>query len=166
MHRAGLFRASQPHRFAHDFRNGIRVVNRCRPFGHRLEHADHVHNLMRFLMQPLGRTLAGQYQHRCAIHVRIGHARDQVGRTGPQGTQAARRVAGQATINFGHKGRALFMAGQHKANLVGLLQRQHEIGILFARYAKDGFNAFLFQAAHHQVGCFHRFSPDLAVWLW
>ena len=69
-------------------------------------------------MQAVRRTLAGKYQHGGVIHIGIGNAGNQVGGTRPQCAQTAGRVAGKATIYFGHKGRALFMAGKNKFYLV------------------------------------------------
>src|SRR5690606_34226191 len=57
VNRARLFRARQSHGFADDLRDRIGVAHAGGPFGHRLEHPDDVHHLVRFLVQALGRTL-------------------------------------------------------------------------------------------------------------
>jgi len=156
MHGTGFFRARHAYRLAHDFGNGVGIADRRVPLGHRLEHLLDIHDLVRFLVQSRGGTLPGQRDQRRVIHVGVGHAGQQVGRTRPQCAKAARRIAGQAAIDLGHECRALFMPGQDEADLLRLFQRQHEVGILFAGHAEDIFDAFVLEALNQQIGCFHR----------
>jgi hypothetical protein len=117
MHGAGLLAARGAHGLADDLGDAVRVIHRLRPFGDRFIHADHVHDLMAFLVLARGRALAGQHQQRRMVHVGVGHAGDQVGRAGPQRAEADGGVAGDLAVGLGHEGRALFVAREDELDL-------------------------------------------------
>ena len=52
---------------ADDLRDVVRVEDRLRPLGHRLEHADHVHVLVTLFVLPLAIRLPCQADQRSAI---------------------------------------------------------------------------------------------------
>lgn len=157
-HRAGLLAARGAHRLAHDLGDGAGVVDGGGPLGDRPEHLDHVHDLVRFLVQSRRGALPGQHQHRRAIHVRIGHAGDEVGGARPEGGQTAGRVPGEPPVDLGHEGGTLLVAGQHEAHAVRALQRHHEIGVLLAGHTEDVLDALGLQTLDEQIRCFQRCS--------
>ena len=158
VHGAGLLGPREPHGLPDDLRDGLGIQYRRRPLGHRREHADDVHDLVRFLVQAIGRALPGQHEHRRAVHVRVGDAGDQVRRAGTQRAQCAGRVAGQPAVDLGHERGALLVARQDELDLVRFLERHHEVGVLLAGDAEDVFDAFFLETLDEQVGCFHGFS--------
>ena len=113
-------------------------------------------------MQAFGGALSGEHQHGRMIHVGIRHPGNQVGGARPQRAQTTGGVAGEATVNFRHEGRALFVPRQNELDFVGLLQRNHEIGVFLAGHAEDIFDAFFFEAFYKQVGSFHR-DPSFVI---
>ena len=69
-----------------------------------------IEDLVALLVQARGRALPGDRHHRRAIHVRVRHAGDEVGRARPQRGQAHARLAGQPAVDVGHEGRTLLVA--------------------------------------------------------
>ena len=50
VNRTGFLGSCDAHGLANDLRNGVGIQYRRRPFGDRLEHAHHIHDLVRFLV--------------------------------------------------------------------------------------------------------------------
>lgn len=152
MHGAGFFHPRQPHRLAHDLRNGLGVADRDRPLGDGLEHAHDIHHLVGFLVQAFGRALAGEHQHRRAIHVGVGDPGNQVQYTGP--VQAAGGIAGQTPVHLRHEGRALLVTGEDKFDFPAVFEGEHEIGVFLTGDAENVFDTFFFEAGDKQIGRF------------
>ena len=62
--RARLLGAGEPHRLAHHLGDVVRPDYLVGPLRNRPEHRHHVHDLVRFLVQPVRRSLSRQDQHR------------------------------------------------------------------------------------------------------
>ena len=77
---------------------------------------------MGLLVQAARRSLSGQHQHGRPIHVRIGNARDQVGRARTERSQAARGLPGEPAVGLRHEGGALFVARENEVNRAGILE--------------------------------------------
>ena len=129
----------------------VRVSDRLPPLGDRPEHADHVHDLMRLLVQPLRVPLPAQHQDRRPVHVGVGHPGDEVRGARPEGAETAGRVAGQPAIDLRHERRALLVPTPDEPDLVGLLERHHEVGVLLARHAEDVLDALVLETLHEQI---------------
>ena len=121
------------------------MQNAGSPLRDRREHRHHVHDLVRFFVQPLRGALPGQHQHGSPIHVGISHAGDEIGRPRPQRAQTACRIPRETPVNLGHEGRPLLVPGENEPDLVGLRQRHDEIRVLLPRHAEDVLDAFFFQ---------------------
>ncbi len=110
-----------------------------------------VHNLVTFLVQTFSGTLAGEYQHRGSVHVRISNPGNQVGCSGAKGAETARSVTGKPAVNLGHKSRTLFMPRKHKPDFLRLFQRHHEIGIFLSGNTENILNTLGFESVYKQV---------------
>jgi hypothetical protein len=102
--------------------------------------------LMALLVHAGGGGLARDGHYRRTVHVRVGHAGDQVGGARPQCGQAHARPAGQAPIDVGHEGRALLVPHGDEAD-AAIQQRVHDIEVLLAGQPEDVFHSLVFQAA-------------------
>jgi hypothetical protein len=89
------------------------------------------------------------------VHVRVGHAGDQIGRARTQRGQADSGFPGQTPVDVRHESCALLVPRGSEAD-TAVEQRVHHIDVLFARQAEDVFHAFVLEALHHQFGGFHR----------
>ena len=157
--RAGLFGARESHGLAYDFRNVVGVENGRGPLGDGREHLHDIHDLVGFLVQACGRSLTGEYEQRGPIHVGVCDPGDEIRGAGPQGSEADGGVAGEAAVDFGHEGGALFVPRQHEFDLLRLLQGDHEIGVLFSRDAEDVFDSLGFETLDEEIRSFHGDSP-------
>ena len=110
---------------------------------------DQVENLMAFLVHAGGGALTGDCDNRGAVHIGVGKAGDQVGCTRPKGRQAYPRVAGQASVDVGHKRGALFVAGGDKLQ-IAVNQRIHHIDIFFAGNTENVLDLFVFKTFDKQ----------------
>jgi hypothetical protein len=81
---AGLFGLRHLEGLAHDLGHDRRVQHLGRVFGDGLEHAHQVQDLVAFLVQACRRALAGDGDHRRAVHVGVGYAGDQIRRPRPE----------------------------------------------------------------------------------
>ena len=120
--------------------------------GHRPEHADGIHALVR-LLQAVGALHRPAEGHHC-VPFRSGGGQpgDQVGAARPGGDQRHPGLAGQAADRRRHKGRVGLMAHHHRFNRWRVLQRIEHPVDLGARNAENVFDALRFQVFHHQVG--------------
>ena len=85
---------------------------------------------MAFLVHTRGGALAGDSDHRRAIHIGVRYACHQVGRARAEGRETHARIAGEPSIHIRHEGRTLLVAGEHELN-VAVEQRIHDVEILF-----------------------------------
>src|SRR5678815_2757046 len=70
--------------------------------------------------------------------------------------ETSRRLARKAAVGLGHESRTLLVTSQYETDPARLLERDHEIGVLFAWHAEDVFDALGLEAFHEQIGGFHR----------
>ena len=152
---AGLLGLRDLERLAHDLWNDVRRQHLSAVLGDRLEHADQIEDLVAFLVQSRGRSLAGDRHQRCAVHVGVGHTGDQVGRAGPQSGETDARLSGQPSIDVGHEGSALFVPGRDEFDLA-VEQGVHHVDVLFTGNSEDVLDAFVFEAFDEELGCGHR----------
>ena len=113
--------------------------------GHRPEHADGIHALVR-LLQAVGALHRPAEGHHC-VPFRSGGGQpgDQVGAARPGGDQRHPGLAGQAADRRRHKGRVGLMAHHHRFNRWRVLQRIEHPVDLGARNAENVFDALRFQ---------------------
>lgn len=78
-----------------------------------------------------------------------------VGGARAEGAEATGKIAGQTPVHLSHERSALFMPAEHEADLLGALERYHEVCILFSGSTEDVLDAFKLQALHQQVRRFH-----------
>ena len=102
------------------------------------------------------RHLAGDDDHRDRIHHRIGDRRDHVGRAGAGGDQRHAALAGGAGIAFGGMARALFMAHQDVADVVGGEQRVIDWQDGAARIPKHDLYALFPEGRDYDLGAGHQ----------
>jgi hypothetical protein len=62
-------------------------------------------------------------------------------------------------MNFRHEGGALFVTRQDEFDR-RILERHHEVGILFAGHTEDLRHTFGLQAFYEQIGCLHINPPS------
>jgi len=105
-------------------------------------------------MHACGCALSGNGDHRSAVHVRVGHPRDEIGGARAKRRKTKSRFSCKPAINIGHERRALFVASGDEPNRT-LQKRVQDIDILFARNAEDVFNALVFQAFDEQFSRLH-----------
>ncbi len=91
--------------------------------GRRAGDAGGVGLLKRVIADQMGGHLAGQADHRNAVHQRIREAGDRIGGAGAGGDQHHADLAGGPRIAFGRMHGRLFMPDQDMANMVLLEQR-------------------------------------------
>ena len=151
---AGLLGLRGLERLAHDLGHRARVPDGVRPLGDRGEHGDRVHVLVALLVQAPGAALADDAHHRRAVHVGVGDAGDEIGRSGPESAETYPRLAGQSSVCVGGKGGGLLVPAEHEAD-GAVHQRDHHVRVLFPRHPEDVGDAFRLQAADEQVGCLH-----------
>jgi hypothetical protein len=113
-----------------------------------------VQYLVGFLVQALGAGLAGDGHQRRVVHVGVGHAGDEVGGPRSQGADADPGLAGEAAVDIGHEGGALFVAGGDEAD-IRVQQGVHDVQVFLAGNTEDVFHTFVFQTLHEQIGCLH-----------
>jgi hypothetical protein len=135
--------------------SGVRVENGRGPLGDGREHLHDIHDLVGFLVQACGRSLTGEYEQGGSIHVGVRDPGDEIRGAGPQGSEADGGIAGEAAVDFGHEGGALFVPRQHEFDLPRLLQGDHEIGVLFSGDAEDVFDSLGFETLNEEIRSFH-----------
>ena len=123
------------------------MANRRGPLGDRPIHRHHVDDLVAFLVLALHVALAGERDHRRAVHVGVRHARDQIGCTRTKRAQAHGRITGQPAIDVGHERGRLLVPREDEADVFRFVERQQEFGIFFARHAEHVLDLLLFEAA-------------------
>ena len=108
--------------------------------------------------QQRGGHVAGEGNHRHAVHIGGGNAGDKVGGTGAAGGKHHAGAACGAGVAVRRVGRALLMRGQHMADAVGIfikliIQIQHGT----AGVAEQGVHALLNQHLNENLrtGKFH-----------
>ena len=143
----GLFGDRQLERLADHFRNIVGVDQRPRPLGHRLEHADDVHVLMTLFVQALAVGLPGHDHQRGAVHVGVGDTCHQVGGSRPESTQADPRFTGQPPVDVGHECGTLLVPSEDEVDR-RVLQRHHQVGILFAGNTENPRHPLCLEATH------------------
>ena len=82
----------------------------------------HHRRFLKRIVTQRGRThLPRDRDHRDRVHLRVGNARDEVGRAGAAGAEANARLAGGARVAVRHESAALFVAREDGAEFVGHL---------------------------------------------
>ena len=109
---------------------------------------------MALLVEACRRTLSGDGDDRSAVHVGVGHARDEVGRARAERRHAHAGTARQAPVHVGHEGRPLLVMGRHELDRA-VEQRVHDIDVLFAGNAEDVLDTFVLQALDEKLSCSH-----------
>ena len=103
---------------------------------------------MRLLVGALEAGLPGDRYERRAVEVGVRHARQQVGRARPQGSQTHAGVGREASVDVRHERRALLVTREDEADLVAVgecgIQRER----LLAGDAEDVPHALVLQTLH------------------
>ena len=113
-----------------------------------------VHVLVGLLVEEAAGQLAGDGHDGRPVEVRVGQARGEVRRAGPEGRQAHARPAGEPPPDIRHERGRLLVADRDEAD------RRVEEGVvqverLLARHAEDVADAFLLEAADQELGTGH-----------
>src|SRR5205814_2571858 len=106
--------------------------------------------------------LSGDRDKWGSVDVRVGDARDEVRRTGPQRRKTHPRVRRETAINVRHEGRTLLVTGEDERDLVALRERGIEREGLLAGYAEDVPHAFVLEALHEQLRDVHRAASPMS----
>ena len=61
----------------------------------------------------------------------------------------------EPAMDLRHERRALLMPAQNERDPLGLLERHHEVGVLFARHPEDVLDALVLETPHEQIGRLH-----------
>src|SRR5258706_3215048 len=135
---------------AHDLGRDLGLEDLCAVLGDRVEHVHQVEDLVAFLVQSRRRALPRDRDDRRAVHVGVGHAGDEVGRTRPQRRHAHARLLGETSVDVGHERRALLvMAGDEVDG--AREQGGHDVDVLLAGNAEDVLDALVLEALDHQL---------------
>ena len=141
---------------ANDFIHGIGAHDLAAALRHRLEERRQVEELVRGEVHALRADLARDGHERCAVHVRIGYAGDEVRGAWAEGSEADASASRETAVDIGHEGRALLVA--HGDELDGrVAQCLDDLQIFLARNAEDVLDAFAFQAFDQDLCRVHRF---------
>ena len=120
----------------------------------RPKQVDQVQVLVALLMHSRGGRLARYGHDRGIVHVGVGHARNQVRRTRPQGRQTDAGPARQPPVDIGHEGRRLLVPRRYEAHRASA-QRLHDVEVLLPGDAEDELHTLVLQAANEEFGGLH-----------
>ena len=101
-------------------------------------------------MQAPGAALADDANERRPVHVGVGDAGDEVGRSRPEGAEAHSRLAGQPPVGVRSEGGGLLVPAEHEPD-AAVHQRDHHVSVLFPWNAEDVRDALRLQTANEQV---------------
>ena len=138
--------------FLHDGRQIGGLFDQIIMFGAMARDADRVGFLKGVGADQIGRDLAGDDDHRDAVHQRIGDTGDRVGRAGTRGNQHNARLAGRPRIAFRGMGRCLLVPYQNMLDLRMLVQRVINGKHSAARIAEHGIHAKVQEGFYQYVG--------------
>jgi len=117
------------------------------PLRHWLERVHHVERLMTLLVESFETALARNRHERGLVEVRVGDARQQVGRARPERGEADASISGQSPPDVGHEGRALFVARGGEGDVRVPEGEQQCLGLL-ARNPEDVLDVLPFHPRH------------------
>ena len=143
--RTGLLRLGQLERLPDDLWNRVRALDPCIPLGDWVKEAQDVDELMRFPMDPRQIGLCGDRDERCSIEERVGHARDEVRRTGSQRRNADARMGREPSLDIRHERGGLFVAREDEAD-GAFAKRVHQIQVFLPRNPEDETDPLVLQA--------------------
>ncbi len=150
--RAGLRQGRDAERLADDLGDGLDLLHAPVPLRHRFQHPHDVDDLVRLLVQLVGRRLPGDRHHRRPIEVGVGDTGDEVRRPRPEGAHRDRRPTGEAPVDVRHEGGALLVAGRDVADGFVPRQRIEDVHRLLAGDREDELAAFGRETVDEQVG--------------
>ena len=107
---------------------------------------------MRLLVQLVEPGLARDRDHRRVVEVGIGDPGHEVGGAGSEGGHRHRGAAGEAPVDVGHEGSALFVPRRDVADGVLSAERIEDVHRLLARHREDVLAALGGEALHEQRG--------------
>ena len=137
--------------FLENPRQICRIHHQIAVLHHRQRHSENVGLLKRAATNHGAWHLTGNHHHRHRIHIRIGHAGDQIRRTGTAGGNRNTGLAASASVTAGRKSAALFMPGQNRANLFRACQRLMHFHARAAGIRKNHIHALAFEATDDDV---------------
>ena len=150
--RAGLLQRRDAEGLANDLGDRGHPFNARVPFRDGLEHAHDVDDLVRLLVELLGRGLAGQRDHRGTVQVRVGDAGQEVRRARPERAHGDGDAAGEPAVDVGHERRALLVPRRDVADLRPSRQRIEDVHRLLARNGEDVLASLGGEAVHDEIG--------------
>ena len=155
-HRARPPAARDVERLVHHARQDVAGFDQVVVLGARPGDPDRVGLLERVVADHVGRHLAGQADHRHAVHQGIGQAGDRVGRSRSRGHQDHAHLAGAPGVAFGRVHRPLLVADQDVTDRVLLEDRIVERQNRAPRIAEYHLDALLDQRPEHDLRAGHR----------
>ena len=153
MGRAGLLGGGDGEGLAHRLGDDAGVVHACVPLGHRLEHLDHVDELMRLLVHAAQLDLTGERDHRGIVEVGVGDAGGEVGGAGAERGQADAGLAGEAAVGVGHERGALLVTRGHEDDALAVVERLAHVERLFAGDAEHVLDTLVLEALDEDLRC-------------
>ncbi len=150
--RPGLLEHRDPEGLAHDLGDRPDALDARVPLRDRLEHPHDVDDLVRFLVELARGGLAGDGDHRRAVEVGVGDARDEVRRTGTERAHRDGGTTGEPAMDVGHERGALLVAGRDVTDRLVARQRVEDVHRLLAGDAEDVLAALRREAVDEQVG--------------
>ena len=153
--RSGTAAARDVERLVDDPRQVVDPLDQVVVLGARPGDADRVGLLEGVVADEMGRYLAGEADHRDAVHQRVGQAGDAVGGAGTRGDEHHADLAGRARVALGRVHRALLVADQDVAQPVLLEDRVVNGKNGAAGVAEHHLDALVDQRPDHHLGAGH-----------
>ena len=122
------------------------------PLRDRPEHVDDVDDLVRLLVERLGRGLAGDRDDRRAIEVRVGDPGQEVRRARAERGHRDGRAAGEPAVDVGHERGALLVTGRDMADRLGPRKRLEDVQRLLAGDGEHVLAVLGLEAGDEEVG--------------
>ena len=152
--RPGLLLLGDLERLPHHLGDDLARLDLGVPLREGPERLHDVDVLVGLLVEEAAGELARDRHHGRPVEVRVGQARGEVRRAGPEGREAHARPAGQPPPDVRHEGRRLLVADRDEADgrvEEGVVQIER----LLAGHAEDVAHALLLEAADEELGSGH-----------
>ena len=166
VHRAGPALEGQVHRLLHDIHRlgdigqQPALLGGCREHRLRIRRPVDARRLVeRALAAPVERRIARDGEQRIGIRHRHRKAGEKIEGARPRGRPADAELVGEHRVAAGGEGGTLLVAGDDRADLRRMLQRDHHAGGILAGAAEGRVHADTFQPANNRLVDAHGPTP-------